>query len=80
MKRFMAWLLVLMLMIPAAALADIPVIPMDDTTDSPIVVYTPTPDADRPLPTYNPYQTDYVWPTATPAPVTRTLSEGMKSL
>ena len=34
MKRFLAWLLILMLMIPAAALADIPVIPIDDPSSS----------------------------------------------
>jgi peptidoglycan hydrolase-like protein with peptidoglycan-binding domain len=66
-------------MIPAAALADIPVISFpDDPAESPIVIPTLAPAATNvPLPTYNPWQTDYVWPTATPAPVTRTLSEGM---
>ena len=92
MKRFLPWLLILALMIPAAALADIPLIPMDDPTPAPAVVVTEAPivtapptyppviqpvETARPLPTYNPYQTDYVWPTATPAPVSRTLTEGM---
>ena len=76
--------MILALMIPAAALADIPIIPMDDPTPAviptlvPVPVVTPVPQpTTRPLPTYNPWQTDYVWPTATPAPVSRTLSEGM---
>ena len=84
MKRFFAWFMILALMIPAAALADIPIIPMDDPTPAviptlvPVPVVTPVPQpTTRPLPTYNPWQTDYVWPTATPAPVSRTLSEGM---
>ena len=88
MKRFLPWLLILALMIPAAALADIPVIQMDDPTAAPAVVATNPPiatyapviqpaETERPLPTYNPYQQGYTWPTATPAPVSRTLSEGM---
>ena len=74
--------MILALMIPAAALADIPIIPMDDPTVNPtlipvpVVTAVPQPTA-NPLPTYNPWQTAYVWPTATPGPVTRTLSEGM---
>ena len=82
MKRFLAWFMILALMIPAAALADIPIIPMDDPTVTPtlipVPVVTPVPQPTaNPLPTYNPWQTGYVWPTATPGPVTRTLSEGM---
>lgn len=78
MKRFLAMFLILAILIPAAALADIPIIPMDDPTSAPIVFPTPVPSApDYPPPTYNPWATDYVWPTATPGPVTRTLSEGM---
>ena len=92
MKRFLAWFLILALMIPAAALADIPIVSFDDDpTPAPSVTYPPVDPGptsqsfptlgpeptDRPLPTYNPDQTPYVWPTSTPAPVTRTLREGM---
>ena len=61
--------MILALMIPAAALADIPIIPMDDPTVNPtiipvpVVTAVPQPTA-NPLPTYNPWQTGYVWPTA----------------
>ncbi|MBR3019797.1 MAG: peptidoglycan-binding protein [Clostridia bacterium] len=80
MKRFLAWFLMLALMIPAAALADIPIVSFDDEpTTAPIVLPSPTPySGGSVLPTYNPYNTyTPVWPTATPAPVTRTLREGM---
>ncbi|MBQ7655563.1 MAG: peptidoglycan-binding protein [Clostridia bacterium] len=77
MKRFLPLLILLALLIPAAALADIPVIPMDDPTAAPSFVPFPV-ETNQPLPTYNPYNTDTpVWPTATPGPVTRTLKEGM---
>ena len=81
MKRFFAWLLILMLMIPAAALADIPVIPMDDPTGSPSTIPTPVPSSTSPsavLPTYNPWATSsYSWTTPAPETGSRTLREGM---
>ena len=88
MKRFLPWLILAMLLMPAAALADIPVIPMDDPTPgvaptsapAPTVQVIPTigPDpTERPLPTYNPWVTDPVYPTQTPEPITRTLTLGM---
>ena len=75
MKRFMSWFLILALMIPAGALADITIVSFDDDpTSAPVVISpTPTPGSGSILPTYNPYETDYKWPTPTPAPVSRTL-------
>ena len=82
MKRLLPWLILAMLLIPAAALADIPIVSFDDPTSAPAATLPPAATAipaatAQGLPTYNPYQTDYILPTATPAPVPRTLKEGM---
>ncbi|MBR5109741.1 MAG: peptidoglycan-binding protein [Clostridia bacterium] len=85
MKRFLVWFLILALVIPTAAFADIPVVSFDDEPTSPpytppVVTPTTAPDpTSRPLPTYNPKTTGYIFPTSTPAPavVTRTLRQGM---
>ncbi len=81
MKRFLAWLLILMLMIPAAALADIPVIPMDDPSSSSDPSFDPGtafgPTSSSVLPTYNPWATTSPWITTAPDTGSRTLRQGM---
>ena len=81
MKRFLAWLLILMLMIPAAALADIPVIPIDDPSSSSDPSFDPGtafgPTSSSVLPTYNPWATTSPWITTAPDTGSRTLRQGM---
>lgn len=77
MKRFLAWFLILALMIPAAALADIPLLDPNEISNTPAANVTPAPTAAVVVPTYNPWATKAPTVTTAPGTSTRTLSQGM---